>query len=86
MMRAAIKKIDLSRSFNAPFQYFYPINSSKDVKRLYEGHFKMDEETINVHWFGGHPLSQEFNNNYTEEFAKRSKDWISKFCRENCII
>jgi hypothetical protein len=86
MMRNAIKEMDLTRSFNAPFQYFYPINSSKDVWKIYEGCFSQYKETLSAHWFGGHPLSQEFNKNYTEDFAKISKDSISKILRENEII
>lgn len=86
MMRRMVNRIDLSRSFNAPFNYFYPINTSINVWRIYDNKFRQDEDSICVHWFGGHPLSQEFNNKYTEEFAKTSNDWISKFIRERGII
>lgn len=86
MFREAIKEMDLSNSFNAPFQYFYPINSSKDVGKIYNGQVRLTEESYALHFYCGHPLTQEFNKNYTEEFAKKSKDTISVFCRENGII
>lgn len=81
MMRSLIKKIDLSRSFKAPFHYFYPINSSKDVGRIYDGRVVDNLGAYSLHWFGGHPLSQEFNKKYTEDFAKTSKDFISMSIR-----
>lgn len=86
MMREAIKHMDLSRSFNAPYEYFYPVNSSADVDRIYSGNIRISDDAYAIHWFGGHPLSQEFNRNYTEEFAKTSKDLLSVKLRENGII
>jgi hypothetical protein len=85
-MRKAFANMDLSKSFNAPFQYFYPINSSKDVDKIYDGRVRLTDESLSLHWFGGHPLSQEFNKGYSEEFARSSKDTISVFCRENGIL
>jgi hypothetical protein len=86
MLKRAMSKIDLSNSFNAPFHYFYPIHTSNDVNKLYEGRFASNHESYCVHWFGGHPLTQEFNKKYTEEFSKTSNDWISKYIRSNNIV
>lgn len=86
MMRIAIRQVDLSRSFNAPFMYFYPVNSSINVDRIYSGRIILTDESYALHWYGGSPTSQEFNKNYTEELAKKSRDTISEFCRSNGII
>ena len=72
---------------------FYPIPESYLVQDIYKG--KLDllkgkmgsgNEVYSCHWFGGHPESQNFNNKYTEEFAKTSKDSISVFLRHNDLI
>jgi hypothetical protein len=86
MMRYAINRISLSRSINAPFYYFYPIHTSNDVWKLYEGKFGGHPEAYCVHWFGGHPLSQQFNKSYTEDFAKSSKDYLSVTLRNIGVI
>lgn len=72
--------------YNAPYQKFYPINCSRDVNTIYDGSFQIPEDSVAMHWYGGHPLSQEFNKKYTEEFAKTSNDVISKFLRENGLL
>jgi len=84
-MREAIKKINLARSFNTPSYYFYPVHSSMNVNKIYDGSFSLDDRSFALHWYGGHRLSQEFNSKYSEEFAKSSKDTISRFVRENKI-
>lgn len=86
MMRYAIGFMNLSNAFNAPYEYFYPVNSSADVWKIYNGDFNPSKGSYSVHWFGGHPNSQKFNKEYTEEFAKTSNDSISVFARENKII
>lgn len=85
MLRKAMSKMDLSRSYNTPFHYFYPIHTSNDVVKLYEGRFACNPESYCVHWFGGHPITQEFNKKYTKSFASTSNDWISKYIRESGI-
>ncbi len=85
-MREIIKNIDLSNSFNAPQEYFYPVHSSKDVDKIYNGEFRITDKSYAIHWYAGHPLSQEFNKSYTEEFSKGSNDTISKYLRENNLI
>ena len=86
MLRNAIKLMDLANAYNAPYYYFYPLNSSKDVGRLYEGKFSCHPESYCVHWFGGHPLSQKFNRVYTPEFSKSSRDFISVYLRGVGVI
>jgi len=89
MMRDAIKRVDLSRSFNAPSHYFYPIHTSKDVDKLYYGDFVLGlhhKRSFACHWYGGNTKSQAFNDGYTEEFAKTSNDSLSVFLRGKKII
>lgn len=86
MLRKMMSNIHVPRSFNAPSRYFYPIHTSMDVWKIYEGGFSPTYESLAMHWYGGHPLSQSFNKKYTEEFSKTSNDFISKFIRENKIV
>lgn len=86
MMRRLINKIDLSRSFNAPYNYFYPICSSSLVERIYYGMYYPDNESYALHFYGGHKMTQVFNKNYTEDFAKTSNDSISKIIRGMGIL
>ena len=74
------------RMFNAPSTYFYPIPDSYLVFKIYEGTLKLSDESYALHEFGGHPMTQEFNKKYTEDFAKTSGDTISRFLREKEII
>ncbi|MFA7220040.1 MAG: glycosyltransferase [Synergistaceae bacterium] len=77
------------KMFNTPSNYFYPIPESYMVGDIYEGKLNLEDCSKNgyaCHWYGGHHLSQEFNKNYTEEFAKSSSDSISVFLREKAII
>lgn len=86
MLRKMMSKIHVPRSFKSPSQYFYPIHTSNDVWKIYEGIINPSWETYCLHWFGGHPMSQEFNKKYTEEFSKTSKDFISKYVRSIGIV
>lgn len=72
--------------YNAPREFFYPVIESGLVTQIYNGSLKLTDNNYAIHWFGGHPKSQEFNNKYTEEFAKTSNDTISRFLREEKII
>ena len=85
-LKAAARFMNLARSYNAPYQIFYPINSSAFVDQIYDGSFNPPPEALALHWFGGHPLSQKFNSGYTEEFAKSSNDTISRLARGFSII
>jgi hypothetical protein len=85
-MRKLITMINLDRSFNAPYFYFYPLPTSKDVGKIYNGQIKIEDRSYAIHWFGGSKTSQEFNNIYTEEYSKTSKDTISIFLKERGIL
>jgi len=74
------------KMFNAPSNYFYPIPDSYLVPHIYNGNVKLNGDEFALHWYGGSPISQEFNKGYTEEFAKASNDTISEFLRENGIL
>lgn len=74
------------KTFNAPSKIFYPIDDSFKIPLVYDGQFQIPSDSYALHWFGGHPKSQEFNSSYTEEFAQGSPDTISKYLREEGII
>ena len=74
------------RIINVPPDTFYPIPDSYLVPSIYDGSFKIPEESFCLHEFGGHPATQEFNKKYTEGFAKTSDDTISKFLRDRELI
>ncbi len=71
----------LGRVINTPSFYFYPVPESYLVSTIYDGTFKLTGEEYALHWFGGHKLSQRFNEAYSEEFAKNSNDTISTTLR-----
>ena len=85
-LRDAIKSIDLSRSFNAPSHYFYPIHTSRDVGEIYGGNFEIPQQSYALHFFMGHPKSQKFNTSYTEEKAKTENDTISRYLRKIHLV
>lgn len=86
MFREIINQVDMSNSFNAPSKYFYPLSHSDLVTSIYNGSFNISSENFALHLFLGHPVSQEFNKIYTEEFAKKSNDTVSRFLREKKLI
>jgi len=69
-------------------QIFYPILESHNAKDLYEGKVNIDSliNSYAIHYFGGHPDTQNFNKIFTPEFAKTSNDSISEYLRKNEII
>jgi len=75
-----------SNIFNAPYDYFYPISCSSDVSKIYDGSFKISTRSFALHFYLGHPLSQDFNRNYTPELSKNNSDTISKFLREKNLL
>ena len=86
MLRTVLKMREWKdKMFNAPSNYFYPIPDSYLVPHIFDGNVELNGDEFALHWFGGHPASQEFNNKYTEEFAETSNDTISSFVRENLI-
>jgi hypothetical protein len=72
--------------FNAPYDYFYPINCSKDVTQIYSGEFIIPKSSYALHLYMGHPVSQKFNDGYDGDMAKNSNDTVSKFLRENGLV
>lgn len=86
MMRNALAEMDLKNSFNAPWVYFYPANSSSYVPRIYDGSFVLPKDAFAVHWFGGHPASQEFNQRYTEQFAATSGDSLTRILKIKGVL
>lgn len=76
-----------SRKFNSkivtvPSYFFYPAAESFMVNQIYDGTLKLNKDSYAIHWYGGSPLSQEFNKKYNKEFAEKSNDLISKKLRE----
>jgi len=86
MFADVLKKLDLSKAFNAPQYYFYPAAICDRMEGIYNGSFELSKESFSAHWYGGYHPSQKFNRKYTEEFAQKSDDTISKFLREKKII
>jgi hypothetical protein len=81
-----LKRVDLSNAFNMPPVAWYPAQHSDMVGEIYNGNLELPTTSWALHWFGGHPVSQEFNKKYTEEFAKTSTDTVSKFLRDKNLI
>jgi hypothetical protein len=67
--------------YNAPPNWFYPVAESYMVNSLYDSELHFAQESFAVHWFGGHPNSQEFNRTLTEESILKNKDTISMLAR-----
>lgn len=65
---------------------FYPMPYSYHVQQIYEGKYKTAEGAYALHWFGGHPNSQKFNEGYAPEVAQTSDDEISRLARELELI
>lgn len=85
MFHDVVKKLDMKEGFNAPSSYFYPAPICDRMKSVFDGSLKLGGG-FSAHWYGGYGLSQIFNKKYTEEFAKRSNDSISKFLRERKLL
>lgn len=85
MFRDVMAKKDWQEGLNMPSKWFYPVPESCFVSKIFDGSFKIPEESYSLHWFGGHPLSQEFNKKYIEEFVDTSNDTISRFLKEKGI-
>jgi hypothetical protein len=86
MLRTVMTKMKWTdKIFNAPSSYFYPIDDSYKVDEIYSGKLIAPRESFALHWYGGHPKSQEFNKKYDEFFAKNSTDTISCLLKERGI-
>jgi len=86
MLNERLNDLDLGSSFNAPSSYFYPAPICNFTDGIYDGSLEINEDAYSIHWFGGYGSSQVFNQSYTEEFAKKSDDSISRFLRKARII
>ena len=67
--------------FNAPPNYFYPFSESRLITRAYTSNVHLTGEVYSLHWYGGHPMSQEFNNTFSEESCLVNEDTISKLAK-----
>jgi mannosyltransferase OCH1-like enzyme len=65
----------------APGDYFYPIDSSDDVYKLYDEKINISEDAYAIHWYGGHPESQKFNKKFTEDTEVDFDNTISKYLK-----
>lgn len=86
MMLDIVNKVNMSKAFNAPSHYFYPVPICDYVNSICDGSLKINKDNFALHWFGGCDRINKFKNKYTEEFAKTSNDTISKFLREKRLI
>ena len=86
MFRSIINGKKWGEGTNVPSFFFYPIPESDFMSLVYSGQFKIPNGSFASHWFGGHPLSQKFNSEYTEEFAQKSEDTLSVWLRKHKII
>lgn len=69
---------DKTDVYRTPNNFFYPITDSYDVGKIYDGSFEIPSESYALHWFGGHPLSQDFNKQFKD---LNGNDTISKYLR-----
>jgi mannosyltransferase OCH1-like enzyme len=54
------------KNFMAPLETFYPVHS-EDVHKLYFENLQISDKSYAIHWYGGHPKSQEYNKHATEK-------------------
>jgi len=83
---ALSKNIFKTSLLNVPSSYFYPIDCSSDIYQVYQGNYVIPKESLCLHWYGGHPLSQAFNKTYNRDVAMQGNDSISKYLRSEKII
>jgi|GEM_PF-2271219 len=62
--------------FNAPPNYFYPIPESYLINKVYEDVIHITQESYALHWYGGHPQSQRFNEFYDCNSCKAGRNTI----------
>lgn len=67
-------------TFYAPADYFYPVVESSKVKDiLYENENTFSNDVYAIHWYGGHPDSQDFNKKFTADTQMAFKNTITKY-------
>jgi len=86
MMYNVLQKVDKTEAFNAPSCYFYPAPICDYMKKVFSGDLMLTKDNYALHWYGGYCESQKFNKAFTEKFARKSNDTISRFLREKKII
>jgi hypothetical protein len=63
------------KEFCTPMNYFYPVPRSEQMKRYFNGKKPDLSDSYAIHWFGGHPDSQEFNRRSVERINKTLGRW-----------
>ena len=54
----------------------------KKISQIYNKNIKIPEQLIGIHWYGGHPLSQEFNNRINLENYKNENNTLGNLIKE----
>ena len=71
-----------NKMFNALPNAFYPVSESHMVKSIYESDIHIANESYALHWFGGSPMSQEFNRKFTMAYASENhNDTITRLSK-----
>lgn len=63
------------KSFNLDMDLFYKINSYL-IPEIWESQKEITDNQIGVHWYAGHPLSQEWNNKLNELNWKQYDNYL----------
>lgn len=63
------------KTLRTPMRFFYPVEESSEMKYYYDGGRPNMKDSYALHWFGGHPDSQEFNRLPENEIDKILKQW-----------
>jgi len=67
--------------YNIPMKLVYPWTSSQ-MKHVFEiEHTSVPNECIGIHWYGGHPLAQKYNNILNEENFQDYKNTYGHFVK-----
>lgn len=65
------------KPYQTPMAYFYPVERSEHMKEYYNGRKPDLRNAYALHWFGGHPDSQEFISKSESEINKILMIWQS---------
>jgi hypothetical protein len=63
-----------------PSSIVYPW-SCKQVERIFETTETVPTDCIGIHWFGGHPLSQKWNNQLTDKTCSEFHSTFTKYAQ-----
>jgi hypothetical protein len=64
------------RTLQTPQHWFYPVEQSYMMKQYYDGARPDISDSYALHWFGGHPDSQAFNQQTNEQIDKTLSVWL----------